>query len=86
MSGWPHRFRFAHAAQLAGVLLLVAGVAQGADPRSWPPLRKDGIHDPRSPAMELLQEPREALAPLPPDAAGKFGRRPRCACSRRPST
>jgi len=70
MSARPHRPWYGRALRLAGALLLLAGAAQGADTRSWPPLRKDGIHDPRSPAMELLQEPREALAPLPPDTAG----------------
>lgn len=66
-------------ARLAAVLLLAmfaAGAfAQTGKPkphveRKWESLAKDGIHDPRSPAIRLLQEPREALAPLPPDTAG----------------
>lgn len=55
------------------MLLLVAagaGLAQGRDTRRWLPIGKDGIHDRRSPAIDLLQEPREALAPLPADTAG----------------
>lgn len=51
------------------VMLFVAPAGL-ADSRNWPPLRNDGIHDPQSPAMSVLQEPREALAPLPPDAVG----------------
>jgi len=57
---------------LGVVLLCIAGAAgaQPADQRRWSALARDGIHDPRSPAMGILQEPREALAPLPPDTAG----------------
>lgn len=36
----------------------------------WESLVKDGIHDSRSPAVRLLQEPREALSKLTPDTAG----------------
>ena len=36
----------------------------------WLSLAADGIHDPRGPAIGLLQEPREALAGLPPDTVG----------------
>lgn len=36
----------------------------------WLPLAKDGIHDPRSPAVKQLQQPREALSKLTPDTAG----------------
>jgi len=39
-------------------------------PRRWDPLARDGLHDPRSPGLKLLQEPREALSRLPPDTAG----------------
>ena len=52
------------------VCIAVAAGAQPPDPRRWPALARDGIHDPRSPALELLQQPREALTPLPPDSAG----------------
>lgn len=41
---------------------------------NWVPLRKDGIHDPKSPAIKLLQEPAEALSRLPPDNAGNMVR------------
>jgi c(7)-type cytochrome triheme protein len=66
-------------ARLAAVLLLAmfaAGASgQTAKPapaaaRKWDSLAKDGIHDPRSPAIPLLQEPREALAPLPAETSG----------------
>lgn len=36
----------------------------------WQPLAKDGIHDPRSPAVKQLQQPKEALSKLTPDTAG----------------
>ena len=40
----------------------------------WTPLRKDGIHDTKSPAIKQLQEPREALSKLPPDTTGNMVR------------
>jgi len=40
----------------------------------WMPLRKDGIHDPKGPAINQLQEPREALSKLPPDTTGNLVR------------
>ncbi len=43
---------------------------QNPDLRSWLPLAKDGLHDPRNPGLKDLQEPREALAPLAADTAG----------------
>ena len=39
-------------------------------PRNWLPLRKDGLHDPQSPAIDILQEPASALSALPPDYVG----------------
>lgn len=66
-------------ARVAAVLLLAmfaagafaqSGAAAQRVERQWPSLARDGVHDPRNPALKLLQEPREALAPLPPDAAG----------------
>lgn len=52
---------------LCWVLPCVALVAWAA---AWVPLAKDGIHDPAGPAVGVLQEPREALAVLPPDTSG----------------
>jgi c(7)-type cytochrome triheme protein len=53
-------------------LALIAGTAWAAPQaaRKWLPLAQDGIHDPLSPAIGVLQEPAEALAVLPPDTAG----------------
>ena len=48
--------------------LLFAGVVRANG--DWVPLEEDGIHDPLSPAIAVLQQPREALSLLPPDAAG----------------
>lgn len=38
--------------------------------RGWKPLSNDEVHDPASPALDLLQEPSDALALLPPDSVG----------------
>ena len=38
--------------------------------RNWKSLKNDGLHDPDNPAIELLQEPAEALSQLPPDSVG----------------
>ena len=60
--------------RLGTVLLLVAGLAAHglAVAQSWTPLAKDGLHDPRSPAIGQLQEPAAALSRLPPDTAGNY--------------
>jgi c(7)-type cytochrome triheme protein len=55
-------------ARCALALALLA--AQATRAGDWLPLAKDGVHDPKSPALELLQEPREALSRLAPDNAG----------------
>lgn len=51
------------------VLALVSVVALAAT-ATWLSIAADGVHDPRSPAVGVLQEPREALGSLPPDTAG----------------
>lgn len=66
-------------ARLAALFLFVllateavaqSGAAARRGGRHWPSIASDGVHDPRSPAIKMLQEPREALAPLPADGAG----------------
>jgi len=53
------------------LVLLAAQAALAAEvARQWLPLARDGIHDPRSPALKQLQEPREALSRLPAGSAG----------------
>jgi len=54
------------AAALLGVLAAAPAVAQ----QQWQPLVKDGLRDPDSPAVKLLQQPSEALSTLAPDTAG----------------
>jgi len=49
---------------------LWAGVTL-ASPPVFTPLAVDGIHDPQGPAMEYLQQPVEALGPLPLDGEGR---------------
>jgi len=50
------------------VLVATALVAAG----KWKSLREDGLHDPRSPVLSMLQEPSEALSRLPPNPAGNL--------------
>lgn len=52
---------------LAAAAVLLAGAAIGGERL---PLARDGIHDPANPGIKLLQEPRDALGKLPPDAVG----------------
>lgn len=57
--------------RVLALAVLSADAVLAADlERRWAPLANDGVHDPASPALGLLQEPREALLPLPPDTAG----------------
>jgi c(7)-type cytochrome triheme protein len=42
----------------------------GPDQRIWMAIEKDGLHDPKGPAVQSLQQPREALQPLAPDGSG----------------
>ena len=58
------RSRLRYIAFGALALAAAAGVAEIA--RTWIPLARDGMHDPKSPALKLLQQPREALSRLPP--------------------
>ena len=62
-----------HLARLAALF----GVASLALAQTeWISLRKDGIHDPKSPAIKekQLQEPGDALSKLPPDSTGNMVR------------
>ena len=54
-------------------LAAVAALAQGTG-GPWKRLENDGVHDPASPAIRVLQQPAEALAALPPDTAGNMVR------------
>jgi c(7)-type cytochrome triheme protein len=56
----------------AAVALLVVAAAAYAATSLWARLEQDGVHDPRSPAMGLLQQPAEALEALPRDSAGNL--------------
>jgi c(7)-type cytochrome triheme protein len=53
-------------------LLCCSGAAPAM--AEWTPLRQDGLHDPKGPAIKQLQEPREALSKLPPDTTGNMVR------------
>jgi c(7)-type cytochrome triheme protein len=57
-------------ARLALLLAVFLAAAAWADGRQWLPLADDGVHDPSSPALRLLQQPAEALSRLAPDTAG----------------
>ena len=45
-----------------------------ASAQAWDALSRDGIHDPRGPAVKELQEPAAALSKLTPDNAGNMVR------------
>lgn len=64
--------RWGRGADLLLALLLAASFTAAA--RDWAPLDKDGLHDPTSPAIRMLQQPSEALSKLPPDTAGNLVR------------
>lgn len=66
--GFPVPWRGTNPAWRALVLAgWAAGAAQAGE---WLPLGRDGVHDPRSPAVKQLQQPRAALGSLAPDTAG----------------
>jgi c(7)-type cytochrome triheme protein len=72
-----HRSRPANALRQHGavrwlllLLLACAGAVAVAAGQKWMPIAADELHDPQSPAIGVLQEPREALSALPPDAVG----------------
>ncbi len=53
--------------------LAIAGMAVSyatAWAGQWKPLLEDGLHDPDTPAVKLLQNPADALSALPSDTAG----------------
>ena len=56
---------------VAAAACLLAGLAWAAT-SLWQRLENDGLHDPKSPAIGLLQQPAEALSPLPRDTAGNM--------------
>ncbi|WP_428605726.1 c(7)-type cytochrome triheme domain-containing protein [Sedimenticola sp.] len=43
----------------------------------WTPLAEDGLHDPDNPALEVMQNPGDALSQLPRDDAGDVGNKVR---------
>jgi len=68
--GWvPTRLRGAARLLLLVVLACLCAVAVAAG-QKWLSIAKDDLHDPASPAVGVLLEPREALGALPPDAVG----------------
>lgn len=62
---WPRRL---------ALLFVALAAAASAAPLPWLPLAGDGVHDPAAPGLALLQQPAEALAPLPRDTAGNLVR------------
>ena len=56
------------------LVLLAALLPASAWAGEWLPLQNDGIHDPRSRGLKILQEPAEALHGLTPDHAGNMVR------------
>jgi c(7)-type cytochrome triheme protein len=64
---WP-TWRSLRMAALPGVLAAATVAAASL----WQRLEADGVHDPRNPAIGQLQQPAQALAPLPRDTAGNL--------------
>lgn len=56
--------------QGAWLLTAVSLTAMAVSAAQWKPLREDGLHDPQSPALGVLQNPGDALSLLPKDTAG----------------
>ena len=55
---------------LAGFLILGLCSGSSADPYQTPRLAEDGIHDPTNDAIQILQEPAEAMIDFPQDRRG----------------
>ncbi len=51
------------------IVMLITGTAFAANPK-WKNIGDDGIHDPDSPAIGVLQEPGDALSKLPSSTSG----------------
>jgi len=67
--------RCARSSRLTSALLVaVLALPLAVIAQTWRSLAKDGLHDPRSPAIGQLQEPGAALSKLPPDTAGNYVR------------
>jgi c(7)-type cytochrome triheme protein len=59
--------------RLATILVLAfAAAALAAATSPWLRLENDGLHDPKNPAIGLLQQPADALSALPRDSAGNM--------------
>lgn len=57
---------------VVSALLVSPLISVAQDPISWTPLKDDGLHDPRSPALRELADPAESLAPLARVAPDRF--------------
>ena len=64
------RFIHRNVRPLLALLLAFISALAVANGTKWLGLAGDDVHDPSSPAIGILQEPREALGTLPPDTAG----------------
>lgn len=59
---------------MAWALVMLSASSLAASTAPWLPLEKDGLHDPRNPGLRELQQPADALRPLPRDTAGNLVR------------
>jgi c(7)-type cytochrome triheme protein len=60
---------------IASLIICIAQSAFGAEPviranSYWLPLTHDGLHEPKDPALHLMQNPAKTLSVLPPAGAG----------------
>lgn len=58
-------------------LLLVSAIGSSPLYGEWKTLHEDGFHDPDNPALDLMQNPGEALSALPRDELGDLGNKVR---------
>jgi c(7)-type cytochrome triheme protein len=69
---WATRMQWWSAGHVCAAFVLGLSAWSSMAQPSWKPLDKDGVHDPKSPAVRQLQQPAEALAALPRDSAGNL--------------
>jgi len=59
---------------LLALLVLCCTSGEALPEEAWQALERDGLHDPESPAVRILQQPADALSKLPADTAGNMVR------------
>lgn len=71
---WPKMHHLTRRGAVLGLFAAGLSIAFLAWAQQWLPLAEDGLHHPDSAAVEILQQPSEALSLLPADTAGNLVR------------